>query len=221
MLTNRYIIYWYTHSRDVYRHRFIALRACIFFHPETWIWLNMLCVTLANRFRDVYFCLTIFKTSENIFEWRKKKTECEGMHWKCGHTSNPINDWLECDVLIIFLSFQVVLVFILSIASLIIYFVDASNKYVEMCVRFSENITQQIDLAFNIFFMVYFFIRVSTANAVLCICVSVWKEAKLNWFVVLTLFLSPSRLSVHVHRRCRCRALFSDAVLYLALSCSS
>lgn len=112
------------------------------------------------------------------------------MHWKCGHTSNPINDWLECDVLIIFLSFQVVLVFILSIASLIIYFVDASNKYVEMCVRFSENITQQIDLAFNIFFMVYFFIRVSTANAVHCICVSVWKEAKLNWFVVLTLFLS-------------------------------
>lgn len=61
------------------------------------------------------------------------------------------------------LLFQVVLVFILSIASLIIYFVDASNKYVEMCVRFSENITQQIDLAFNIFFMVYFFIRVSSA----------------------------------------------------------
>lgn len=59
-----------------------------------------------------------------------------------------------------------VLVFILSIASLIIYFVDASNKYVEMCVRFSENITQQIDLAFNIFFMVYFFIRVSTFESI-------------------------------------------------------
>lgn len=55
----------------------------------------------------------------------------------------------------------VVLVFILSIASLIIYFIDASNEYVEMCTNFSDNITQQIDLAFNIFFMVYFFIRVS------------------------------------------------------------
>lgn len=57
-----------------------------------------------------------------------------------------------------------VLVFILSIASLIIYFIDASNEYVEMCTHFSDNITQQIDLAFNIFFMVYFFIRVSVVG---------------------------------------------------------
>uniref|UniRef100_A0A182IXS6 Calcium-activated potassium channel BK alpha subunit domain-containing protein n=1 Tax=Anopheles atroparvus TaxID=41427 RepID=A0A182IXS6_ANOAO len=53
----------------------------------------------------------------------------------------------------------VVLVFILSIASLIIYFIDASNEEVERCQKWSNNITQQIDLAFNIFFMVYFFIR--------------------------------------------------------------
>lgn len=58
-------------------------------------------------------------------------------------------------------SFQVVLVFILSIASLIIYFIDASTEDVERCQKWSNNITQQIDLAFNIFFMVYFFIRVS------------------------------------------------------------
>ena len=32
---------------------------------------------------------------------------------------------------------------------------------VESCVPWAENTTQQIDLAFNIFFMVYFFIRVS------------------------------------------------------------
>ena len=31
---------------------------------------------------------------------------------------------------------------------------------VEQCVPWKENTTQQIDLAFNIFFMVYFFIRV-------------------------------------------------------------
>ena len=38
---------------------------------------------------------------------------------------------------------------------------------VEQCVPWKENTTQQIDLAFNIFFMVYFFIRVSF-NSVDC-----------------------------------------------------
>ena len=32
----------------------------------------------------------------------------------------------------------------------------------ETCIPWLENTTQQIDLGFNIFFMVYFFIRVST-----------------------------------------------------------
>jgi potassium large conductance calcium-activated channel subfamily M alpha protein 1 len=53
----------------------------------------------------------------------------------------------------------VCLVFILSISSLIIYFIDASRDGVETCTPWIENTTQQIDLAFNIFFMVYFFIR--------------------------------------------------------------
>lgn len=35
------------------------------------------------------------------------------------------------------------------------------SEEVERCQKWSNNITQQIDLAFNIFFMVYFFIRVS------------------------------------------------------------
>lgn len=35
------------------------------------------------------------------------------------------------------------------------------SEDVERCQKWSDNITQQIDLAFNIFFMVYFFIRVS------------------------------------------------------------
>ena len=38
------------------------------------------------------------------------------------------------------------------------------SEGVEKCIPWSENITQQIDLAFNIFFMVYFFIRVSTTK---------------------------------------------------------
>ena len=35
-----------------------------------------------------------------------------------------------------------------------------SSDTVETCVPWASNTTQQIDLAFNIFFMVYFFIRV-------------------------------------------------------------
>ena len=34
------------------------------------------------------------------------------------------------------------------------------SEGVEHCKEWSSNMTQQIDLAFNIFFMVYFFIRV-------------------------------------------------------------
>ncbi|CAG0889945.1 unnamed protein product [Darwinula stevensoni] len=58
----------------------------------------------------------------------------------------------------------VVLVFILSIASLIIYFIDAERDAVEQCQRWSQNTTQQIDLAFNIFFMIYFSIRLMAAS---------------------------------------------------------
>ncbi|CAH1794980.1 unnamed protein product [Owenia fusiformis] len=57
----------------------------------------------------------------------------------------------------------VVFVFFLSIASLIIYFIDASQwppeAQIETCVEWDKSITQQVDLAFNIFFMIYFFIR--------------------------------------------------------------
>ena len=34
------------------------------------------------------------------------------------------------------------------------------SEGVEKCIPWNANLTQQIDLAFNIFFMVYFFIRV-------------------------------------------------------------
>ncbi|XP_076459615.1 calcium-activated potassium channel slowpoke-like isoform X2 [Babylonia areolata] len=57
------------------------------------------------------------------------------------------------------------LVFLLSIASLIIYFIDASmNSEVETCHPWSSSTTQQVDLAFNVFFMIYFFIRFVAAN---------------------------------------------------------
>ncbi|KAL5018366.1 hypothetical protein ScPMuIL_004088 [Solemya velum] len=56
------------------------------------------------------------------------------------------------------------LVFLLSIASLIIYFIDASSEEVESCSKWAESRTQQVDLAFNVFFMIYFFIRFVAAN---------------------------------------------------------
>ncbi|XP_052820332.1 calcium-activated potassium channel slowpoke-like isoform X3 [Mya arenaria] len=56
------------------------------------------------------------------------------------------------------------LVFVLSIASLIIYFIDASYEQVESCTPWAESTTQQVDLAFNVFFMIYFFIRFVAAN---------------------------------------------------------
>ncbi|CAK5085434.1 unnamed protein product [Meloidogyne enterolobii] len=74
----------------------------------------------------------------------------------------------------------VVLVFLLSIGSLIIYFVDTyrDSFQVETCVPWSESPTQQIDLGkffrrkifaglfagFNIFFLIYFFIRFIAAS---------------------------------------------------------
>ncbi|CAJ0590766.1 unnamed protein product [Cylicocyclus nassatus] len=62
--------------------------------------------------------------------------------------------------------FLVVLVFVLSLGSLGIYFYDASfqNFQVETCIPWKESPSQQIDLGFNIFFLVYFFIRFIAAS---------------------------------------------------------
>ncbi|KAI6215715.1 Calcium-activated potassium channel subunit alpha-1 [Aphelenchoides besseyi] len=60
----------------------------------------------------------------------------------------------------------VVLVFFLSIGSLVIYFVDTykDSFQVENCNPWHESPTQQIDLGFNIFFLIYFFIRFIAAS---------------------------------------------------------
>ncbi|XP_011291919.1 calcium-activated potassium channel slowpoke isoform X26 [Musca domestica] len=87
----------------------------------------------------------------------------------------------------------VVLVFILSIASLIIYFVDASNEEVERCQPWSTNITQQIDLAFNIFFMVYFFIRFIAASDKLWFMLEMYSFV--DYFTI-----PPSFVSIYLDR---------------------
>ncbi|XP_061935890.1 calcium-activated potassium channel slowpoke isoform X20 [Apis cerana] len=87
----------------------------------------------------------------------------------------------------------VVLVFILSIASLIIYFIDASSEEVERCQEWSNNITQQIDLAFNIFFMVYFFIRFIAASDKLWFMLEMYSFV--DYFTI-----PPSFVSIYLDR---------------------
>ncbi|KAL0133581.1 hypothetical protein PUN28_000960 [Cardiocondyla obscurior] len=87
----------------------------------------------------------------------------------------------------------VVLVFILSIASLIIYFIDASTEVVERCQKWSNNITQQIDLAFNIFFMVYFFIRFIAASDKLWFMLEMYSFV--DYFTI-----PPSFVSIYLDR---------------------
>nr|XP_014272722.1 calcium-activated potassium channel slowpoke isoform X7 [Halyomorpha halys] len=87
----------------------------------------------------------------------------------------------------------VVLVFILSIASLIIYFIDASSEEVERCQKWSNNVTQQIDLAFNIFFMVYFFIRFIAASDKLWFMLEMYSFV--DYFTI-----PPSFVSIYLDR---------------------
>ncbi|XP_065349952.1 calcium-activated potassium channel slowpoke isoform X2 [Cloeon dipterum] len=87
----------------------------------------------------------------------------------------------------------VVLVFILSIASLIIYFIDASSEEVERCQKWSDNFTQQIDLAFNIFFMVYFFIRFIAASDKLWFMLEMYSFV--DYFTI-----PPSFVSIYLDR---------------------
>lgn len=104
-------------------------------------------------------------------------------------------------LLLLFRANQVVLVFLLSIASLIIYFIDASRgrsaggagDNVERCQNWSENLTQQIDLALNIFFMVYFFIRFIAASDKL------WFMLEL-YSVIEFFTIPPSFVSIYLDR---------------------
>ena len=60
----------------------------------------------------------------------------------------------------------------------------------EQCKEWSGNMTQQIDLAFNIFFMVYFFIRVNKIVLLLLACFYCW--IKKQMFLYLLQFIAAS-----------------------------
>uniref|UniRef100_A0AAY4ADY6 Calcium-activated potassium channel subunit alpha-1 n=1 Tax=Denticeps clupeoides TaxID=299321 RepID=A0AAY4ADY6_9TELE len=81
----------------------------------------------------------------------------------------------------------VVLVFALSIGALVIYFIDSSDP-IESCQIFSEDLTLQIDMAFNIFFLLYFGLRFIAANDKLWFWLEV--NSVVDFFTVPPVFVS-------------------------------
>ncbi|KAM9773203.1 calcium-activated potassium channel subunit alpha-1a-like isoform 10-T10 [Syngnathus typhle] len=81
----------------------------------------------------------------------------------------------------------VVLVFALSIGALMIYFIDSSNL-IESCQNFYEDVTLQIDMAFNIFFLLYFGLRFIAASDKLWFWLEV--NSVVDFFTVPPVFVS-------------------------------
>ncbi|XP_018095797.1 calcium-activated potassium channel subunit alpha-1 isoform X1 [Xenopus laevis] len=81
----------------------------------------------------------------------------------------------------------VVTVFALSIGALMIYFIDSSNP-IESCQNFYKDFTLQIDMAFNIFFLLYFGLRFIAANDKLWFWLEV--NSVVDFFTVPPVFVS-------------------------------
>ncbi|XP_029465377.1 calcium-activated potassium channel subunit alpha-1 isoform X2 [Rhinatrema bivittatum] len=81
----------------------------------------------------------------------------------------------------------VVTVFALSIGALVIYFIDSSNP-IESCQHFYKDLTLQIDMAFNIFFLLYFGLRFIAANDKLWFWLEV--NSVVDFFTVPPVFVS-------------------------------
>ncbi|KAJ8248579.1 hypothetical protein GJAV_G00243500 [Gymnothorax javanicus] len=86
----------------------------------------------------------------------------------------------------------VVLVFALSIGALGIYFIDSSDP-IESCQNFYKDFTLQIDMAFNVFFLLYFGLRFIAANDKLWFWLEV--NSVVDFFTVPPVFVS-----VYLHR---------------------
>uniref|UniRef100_A0A665X2Q6 Calcium-activated potassium channel subunit alpha-1 n=1 Tax=Echeneis naucrates TaxID=173247 RepID=A0A665X2Q6_ECHNA len=81
----------------------------------------------------------------------------------------------------------VVLVFALSIGALGIYFIDSSDP-IESCQNFYKDFTLQIDMAFNVFFLLYFGLRFIAANDKLWFWLEV--NSVVDFFTVPPVFVS-------------------------------
>ncbi|XP_038639235.1 calcium-activated potassium channel subunit alpha-1a isoform X19 [Scyliorhinus canicula] len=84
----------------------------------------------------------------------------------------------------------VVLVFALSIGALVIYFIDSSDSSspIESCQNFYDDFTLQIDMAFNVFFLLYFGLRFIAANDKLWFWLEV--NSVVDFFTVPPVFVS-------------------------------
>uniref|UniRef100_G3NC79 BK channel n=1 Tax=Gasterosteus aculeatus TaxID=69293 RepID=G3NC79_GASAC len=82
---------------------------------------------------------------------------------------------------------KVVLVFALSIGALVIYFIDSSDP-IESCQNFYQDFTLQIDMAFNVFFLLYFGLRFIAANDKLWFWLEV--NSVVDFFTVPPVFVS-------------------------------
>ncbi|XP_077469659.1 calcium-activated potassium channel subunit alpha-1a isoform X21 [Stigmatopora argus] len=81
----------------------------------------------------------------------------------------------------------VVLVFALSIGALGIYFIDSADP-IESCQNFYDDFTLQIDMAFNVFFLLYFGLRFIAANDKLWFWLEV--NSVVDFFTVPPVFVS-------------------------------
>uniref|UniRef100_A0A2K5P702 Calcium-activated potassium channel subunit alpha-1 n=1 Tax=Cercocebus atys TaxID=9531 RepID=A0A2K5P702_CERAT len=85
------------------------------------------------------------------------------------------------------ISKQVTEIFALSIGALVIYFIDSSNP-IESCQNFYKDFTLQIDMAFNVFFLLYFGLRFIAANDKLWFWLEV--NSVVDFFTVPPVFVS-------------------------------
>uniref|UniRef100_UPI00358DF9FE calcium-activated potassium channel subunit alpha-1-like isoform X3 n=1 Tax=Myxine glutinosa TaxID=7769 RepID=UPI00358DF9FE len=111
----------------------------------------------------------------------------------------------------------VVFVFLLSIGALVIYFIDSSDR-IEDCNVFEEDITLQIDMGLNVFFLLYFGLRFIAASDKLWF----WLEVNsiVDFFTVppvfVSVYLSRSWLGLRFLRALRL-IQFSEILQFLSV----
>ncbi|XP_067937566.1 calcium-activated potassium channel slowpoke-like isoform X2 [Watersipora subatra] len=88
----------------------------------------------------------------------------------------------------------VVFVFFLSVASLVVFFIDADSTKIEECIVWQKATTAQVDLALNVFFMMYFFLRFVAAQDKIPFLFEMYSIV--DYFTV-----SPSFASIYFERR--------------------
>ncbi|MED6235425.1 Calcium-activated potassium channel subunit alpha-1, partial [Ataeniobius toweri] len=99
----------------------------------------------------------------------------------------PLPVDFTCRFSFVSIYWQVVLVFVLSIGALVIYFIDSSDP-IEYCHIFYKDVTLQIDMAFNVFFLLYFGLRFIAANDKLWFWLEV--NSVVDFFTVPPVFVS-------------------------------